>query len=215
MQWTFPKAMQRTGYQTAIIGKWHLRSEPTGFEHWCVLPGQGSYYNPDFKTPDGQVRVEGYVTDIIVDMTLEWLDKKRDKSKPFLMMCQNKAPHRPWLPDIKHFNFLDNVSIPEPDTLFDDYSGRSPAAAEQEMSIKDHMQMGYDLKVLDVSKDIDSAPWEHFKRMTPKQKQIWNKEITSRENAFHNANLKAKEKTKKKKNQKGKLIGKRPLLIPY
>lgn len=89
---TLPKYLQQAGYQTALIGKWHLRSDPTGFDYWQILPGQGSYYNPAFLTPQGKVNYTGYVTDITTDMAIDWLDKKRDDSKPFLLMCQHKAP---------------------------------------------------------------------------------------------------------------------------
>ncbi|MBP8273667.1 MAG: sulfatase-like hydrolase/transferase, partial [Acidobacteria bacterium] len=96
-QWTMPKALQASGYTTAMIGKWHLVSEPTGFDHWEILPGQDSYYNPEFLTPSGRVRREGYCTDLIGDSAIAWL-RNRDTTKPFLLMCQHKAPHRPWMP---------------------------------------------------------------------------------------------------------------------
>ncbi|MCP5116050.1 MAG: sulfatase-like hydrolase/transferase, partial [bacterium] len=95
-QQTFPKLLRGAGYQTAIFGKWHLKTEPTGFDAWEVLPGQGHYYNPDFRTPGGNRRHEGYVTDIITDLTLDWLKDKRDPNKPFMVMSQHKAPHRNW-----------------------------------------------------------------------------------------------------------------------
>ena len=96
---TFPKYLQKAGYQTAIIGKWHLGTMPTGFDHWEILPNQGSYYNPDFVEMDGSKKhVEGYVTDIITDKALDWLKNDRDKDKPFVLMCQHKAPHRNWVP---------------------------------------------------------------------------------------------------------------------
>jgi arylsulfatase A-like enzyme len=97
-QRTFPKLLQGAGYQTAVIGKWHLKSDPTGFDHWEVLPGQGNYYNPDFLTPAGKHRRDGYVTELITDLSLEWLKSGRDQNKPFLLMCQHKAPHRNWMP---------------------------------------------------------------------------------------------------------------------
>ena len=96
-QQTFPKLLQQAGYQTAMVGKWHLKSEPTGFDYWEVLPGQGSYYNPDFRVPGGEKRHYGYVTDIITDLTLAWLEDGRDPDRPFMVMTQNKAPHRGWM----------------------------------------------------------------------------------------------------------------------
>lgn len=146
-QVTFPKLLQQAGYETAIIGKWHLKSEPTGFDHWEVLPGQGNYYNPDFRTPEGRVQETGYVTDIITDKLLGWLQNGRDEEKPFMVMYQHKAPHRRWSPGLDHLATYDDVDIPEPATLFDDYSGRTSATLTQEMEIDRHMDFNWDLKV--------------------------------------------------------------------
>jgi len=146
-QQTFPKLLQKAGYQTAIIGKWHLKAEPTGFDYWKVLTGQGTYYNPRFRTPDGPVNLTGYTTDIITDLALEWLDKGRDKSKPFMLMYQHKAPHREWLPGPDHLTMYDDVEIPEPPTLFDDYTGRTSAAKWASMTIARHMN-DLDLKLV-------------------------------------------------------------------
>jgi len=126
-QQTFPKLLQGAGYQTAIVGKWHLKSDPTGFDYWEVLPGQGDYYNPDFRTAAGPARYEGHTTDIITDLTLDWLKEKRDPGKPFMLMYQHKAPHRNWMPGPEYLSMYDGESLPEPETLFDDYShGRCP-----------------------------------------------------------------------------------------
>jgi len=145
-QTTFPKLLQQAGYQTSLFGKWHLVSHPTGFDHWEVLPGQGDYYNPVFLGPpkaDGQAAtkrtIEGYVTDIVTDLAIEWLDRDRDASKPFLMMLQHKAPHREWAPGPEELNLFRDAIFPEPATLFDDYSGRAGGAAKQEMTIAHHM----------------------------------------------------------------------------
>ncbi|KAA3623815.1 MAG: sulfatase, partial [Bacteroidetes bacterium] len=119
-QVTYPKLLQQNGYETAVFGKWHLKSEPTGFDYWKVLPDQGHYYNPDFRTPEGVVRIEGYVTDLITDMALHYLDSLRDKNKPFMMMYQHKAPHREWWPAQRHLQSFKDQEIPEPATLFDD-----------------------------------------------------------------------------------------------
>ena len=146
-QMTFPKLLQDAGYQTAIVGKWHLRSDPTGFDYWEVLPGQGTYYNPDFRTPRGRVEHEGYVTSVITDLTLDWLKNKRNEDKPFMLMYQHKAPHRNWLPGPDHVDMYDDETIPEPETLFDDYQGRTGAAQEQEMMIDEHLREGADLKI--------------------------------------------------------------------
>ena len=115
-QTTFPKLLQKAGYQTAMVGKWHLISDPQGFDHWEILPGQGSYYNPDFKTADGDVKYTGYVSDIICDRAIQWLEKGRDKDKPFVLMCQHKAPHRAWMPALRHAKLFNDVTLPEPPT---------------------------------------------------------------------------------------------------
>ena len=171
-QQTFPKLLQKVGYQTSIIGKWHLGSKPTGFDHWEVLPGQGSYYNPDFRTPNGKIKVEGYCTEVVTDKALTWLDKQRDKSKPFMLMMQHKAPHRNWSPAIKYLNAFDDVTIPEPDTLFDSYEGRGRAAKEQDMTIHVTMQMASDLKVEEFDRKGRLA--RKLKRLTPEQRKAWN-----------------------------------------
>ena len=133
-QVTFPKMLQKAGYATAMIGKWHLGSDPTGFDYWNILPGQGLYYNPPMITKDGRVKQEGYVTDVVTDLSLDWL-KNRDKSKPFLLMSQHKSPHREWAPALRHLGWNKGRIFPEPETLFDDYSGRSLAVSDHDMGI--------------------------------------------------------------------------------
>jgi arylsulfatase A-like enzyme len=145
-QVTFPKLLQKAGYQTAIIGKWHLVSDPTGFDYWHILPGQGRYYNPPMIENGKQVKHDGYVTDIITDLSLDWLNK-RDKSKPFVLMCQHKAPHREWSPALRHLGHDKDRDYPEPETLFDDYAGRGKAEHSQDMMIKKTMN-DLDLKLL-------------------------------------------------------------------
>ena len=131
---TFPKLLKAAGYQTAIIGKWHLVSDPTGFDEWHILPGQGVYYNPPMIHNGKRVKHEGYTTDLITDFSLDWL-KNRDKSKPFLLMCQHKAPHREWEPPLRHLGHDGDRVYPEPATLFDDYAGRGKAEHDQDMTI--------------------------------------------------------------------------------
>lgn len=143
-QQTFPKLLHKAGYQTAIVGKWHLGTEPTGFDYYEVLKGQGPYYNPPMITggySDTPVKgtVEnhvGYTTDVITDLAMDWLTTKRDESKPFCFMFQHKCPHRNWLPAERHLTLFDDIEIPEPTNLFDDYEGRGRAAREQDMSIE-------------------------------------------------------------------------------
>ena len=134
-QVTFPKLLQKAGYQTAVVGKWHLISEPTGFDHWHILPGQGVYYNPPMVKDGQRVKHDGYTTDLITDFSIDWM-KSRDKTKPFLLMCQHKAPHREWSPALRHLGHDKDRKYPEPDTLFDDYAGRGKAEKNQDMTLE-------------------------------------------------------------------------------
>jgi arylsulfatase A-like enzyme len=128
-----------------MIGKWHLVSEPTGFDYWNILPGQGLYHNPDFIEMGARKKIQGYATDIITDLAIDFL-KNRPKDKPFFLMCHHKAPHRPWQPDAKHAHMYDDVDIPEPATFNDDYKTRSDAAPEATMRIDRNLTRN-DLKV--------------------------------------------------------------------
>jgi len=189
---TFNKSLQAAGYQTAIIGKWHLRVDPMGFDHWEVLPGQGRYYNPDFRTPDGEVRYEGYVTDIITDLSLDWLREGRDPDRPFLLMSQHKAPHRNWMPGPAHLRTYEDVEIPEPETLFDDYENRATPASETEMTIARHMLPAYDLKITPAARDneADAELWTaEWDRMNEMQQRQWAAAYDPRNEAFFAAGL--------------------------
>ena len=188
-QTTFPKLMQRAGYQTAVIGKWHLSTDPAGFDHWEVLPGQGSYYNPDFIRMDrSRGRYQGYCTDIITDLTLDWLKQTRDPDKPFIMMCQHKAPHRNWAPAPRHFSLFSNEDVPEPATLFDDYSGRSALLKQNEMSIRDHFYWAHDMKfhgdVLFPKYFSTKFRNGEYARMTDSQKAVWDDQYEPENAAF-------------------------------
>ncbi len=144
---TFPQLLQRSGYQTALVGKWHLHSDPTGFDDWEVLDalaGQGTYYDASFESPDGVLVREGYVTDVITDRALDWLTTRRDLTRPFLLMVQHKAPHRDWESGPEQLDLFADEDLPEPPTLFDDYSGRASPATQQRMEI------GRDLSQLDL-----------------------------------------------------------------
>ncbi len=142
---TFPMLLQKAGYQTAIIGKWHLLNNPEGFDYSSILNGQGQYYNPDFVTNGEKKREHGYATNITMDKALNWLSE-RDREKPFCLMIHNKAPHRNWLPDTTDLDEFTG-DLPLPETLYDDYSGRGRAAHEQMMTIGENMTLGSDLKV--------------------------------------------------------------------
>jgi arylsulfatase A-like enzyme len=168
-QLTFPKLLQQSGYQTAIIGKWHLITEPKGFDHWEVLPGQGRYYSPQFDTAEGRVTEPGYVADVITDKALRWLEE-RDQDRPFMLMVQHKSPHREWSPSPKHVDKLADAQIPEPKTLFDDYGNRADAAKQATMRISDDMRLKEDLKIYDPDSDFGRVVTG---RMTDEEKAAW------------------------------------------
>lgn len=178
-QLTFPKLLQNAGYQTAMIGKWHLGSDPTGFDFWQILPGQGIYYNPPMIKMGVQTKMPGYVTDIITDTSLEWL-AKRDKSKPFLLMTQHKAPHRAWEPALRYLNADKDRVYPEPPTLFDDYAGRGLAEHDQDMTIEKTFTER-DAKLV--------AP----NSLTPEELKEWNAYYEPRNAKFRAANLQGKD----------------------
>jgi arylsulfatase A-like enzyme len=146
-QQQFQKILRKNGYQTVMVGKIHLEGNMQGFDYWEVLPGQGKYYNPSFVTEEGRTQYKGYVSDIITDKALDWLENKRDKEKPFMLMIHQKAPHRAWEPAKRHMDKYADIEIPEPDSLFDAYETRTTAAHEQDMSIDKTMRMLQDLKV--------------------------------------------------------------------
>ncbi|MFC0539093.1 sulfatase [Pelagicoccus mobilis] len=147
-QITFPQMMHDSGYQTALFGKLHFGNNPKGFDQFRILPGQGSYYNPDFITKnEGRIQIQGYVTDIITDMTLDWLKEERDDSKPFLLFYLHKAPHREWLPAQRHHEEYTQKTFKEPANLFDDYEGRGTAAKTAEMNLLDDMHWAGDSKL--------------------------------------------------------------------
>ena len=185
---TFPKLLQAAGYQTAAFGKWHLKSEPTGFDEWEVLPGQGHYYNPDFRTPAGVVRREGYVTDITTDLALDWLESDRKAEQPFFVWLGHKAPHRNWMPGPDHLTTYADTTFAEPPTLFDDYSTRAPGAATQEMEIDRHMTLMYDLKLRPAgpaTPDWERNFWAGMQeRMTAAQLAEWDAAYGPRNEAF-------------------------------
>lgn len=179
-QQTFPKLLRKQGYQTAIVGKWHLASDPTGFDYSEILVGQGPYYNPPMIRNGKRVKHEGYTTDIITDLALDFLKNQRDQDKPFMLMFQHKAPHRNWQPGPKYLHMYDDVTIPEPENLFDNYEGRGTAAKEQDMTIARTMTE-FDLKL--------TPP----KNLTPEQLKVWNAAYDPKNEAFRKANLKGKD----------------------
>ena len=140
------KLLHEQNYQTAWIGKWHLQSLPQGFDFWNILPDQGNYFQPDFiNMKNDTVRHQGYVTNLISDFSLDWLNK-RDTSAPFFLVVGEKATHRNWMPDIQDLGAFDNQVFPMPGNFFDDYKDRR-AALEQDMTISKTMLLENDLKI--------------------------------------------------------------------
>ncbi|WP_340110686.1 sulfatase family protein [Maribellus mangrovi] len=172
-QVTFPKLLKTAGYQTALIGKWHLKSDPTGFDYWNILPGQGQYYNPDFIEMGEKKQYEGYCTNLTTDFAINWL-KNRDKNKPFCLLLHHKAPHRTWEPDTANFDEFKDKVYPVPENFFDNYDGRR-AAKEQHLSIRStDMDLRYDLKMQDKHIVSRFPNRDHTKRMNEQQKKAWN-----------------------------------------
>ena len=172
-QQTYPKILQKSGYSTAIVGKWHLVTDPVGFDHWQILPGQGVYYNPPMIRNGEKVKESGYTTDVITDRSIEWL-KNRDKTKPFMLMAQHKAPHREWSPAIRHLGWDKDRIYPEPETLFDDFAGRSKAVSDHDMGIEGTFT------------DLD-AKLKTPGGMTPEQLAEWNAYYEPRNEAYRKA----------------------------
>ncbi|HSH20343.1 MAG TPA: sulfatase-like hydrolase/transferase, partial [Draconibacterium sp.] len=189
-QVTFPKLLQQAGYQTAMIGKWHLESDPTGFDYWNILPGQGDYYNPDFIEMGVKKQVEGYVTSLITDAGLNWLEN-RDKEKPFCMLLHQKAPHRCWMPDTAYLDMYNDVKFPLPANFYDEYEGRE-AAASQRMHMK-NLDPVNDLKMYDKEGEIQSPLRKFFEsqinRMNPAQRAAWDKAYKKEIKYYKEANL--------------------------
>lgn len=188
---TFPQLFHDAGYQTAMFGKLHFGNNPKGFDEFKILPGQGTYYNPDFITKkEGKIRMEGYTTDLITDHTLNWLKNDRKEDQPFLLMYLHKAPHREWLPPERHFKEYIKKTFPEPATLFDDYEGRGSAAKQAEMNLLTHMNWAGDSKITpEVMEELgipgtpswdDRPSWDKHAfqrevgRLTPDQRAKWD-----------------------------------------
>jgi arylsulfatase A-like enzyme len=205
---TFPQLLQKAGYQTAMFGKLHFGNSPKGFDQFKILPGQGAYYNPDFITKnEGNIKVEGYVTDIVTDMTLEWLEKERKPDQPFMLMYLHKAPHRSWLMAERHLQEYTSKKFPEPVTLFDDYSGRTSPVGEAEMNILKHMSWAGDNKVFPEVMDelgiaeigYDKARYKNeMDRLNPSQMENFKKVYSRINDDFKKAYPEMTEKDKMK-----------------
>lgn len=182
---TFPQILQQNGYQTAMFGKLHFGNNPKGFDEFQILPDQGDYYNPDFITKkEGKKKMTGYVTDLITNLTLNWLKNERDEEKPFFLAYLHKAPHREWLPAERHFKEFLKKKFPEPVTLFDNYEGRGRASKEQEMNLLTHMNWAGDSKITPENMDKLGIKESHaydkrnynytVGRMNPEQRKAWD-----------------------------------------
>ena len=193
---TVAKELKNAGYTTAVIGKWHLVSDPVGFDYWNILPGQGDYNNPDFIENGVKTRRTGYVTNLTTDYAINWLDK-RDQSKPFFLIYQQKAPHRNWIPEEKYYHLFDNTNFPVPANYFDDYKTRTSAAHEQEMEVARDMALNYDLKMAfdlpDTAKNLESYWRANYNRMTTGEKKKWEAAYGPSNEAFRKAHLTGKE----------------------
>ena len=196
-QQTVQELLKDAGYQTAMIGKWHLDSEPTNFDFWEILPGQGDYYNPVFITPEGRIQYDGYVTNVITDMSLDWLENERKKENPFCLFIHHKAIHRNWMGDTLDLALFEDKEFELPHNFYDDYEGRV-AAAEQEMSIASNhdMDLVNDLKMKREGVEtrlsggyINGA----YGRMNDAQKAAWDKHYEPIIDEFYAANLEGKE----------------------
>mgnify|MGYP000235822487 CR=1 FL=1 len=179
LQQTFPQLLSNAGYQTAMIGKWHLHSHPVGFDYWEILPGQGAYYNPDFIQMDGKKkRFKGHCNDLVTDKGLSWIKQAQTSEKPFVAMIQYKAPHRNWAAAKRHLTLFDDVQMPEPASLFDDYSNRSSVLKEHEMGITEHMSWGHDMKFKgpNLFPKHFTKSWGNgaYTRMDADEKKIWD-----------------------------------------
>ncbi len=191
--WNWPRALGQKGYQTALFGKWHLNYSPegAGFDTWKVLDDQGKYYNPDIITPEGRSVVEGYATDLVTDYSLEWLEQARDPDKPFAILIHHKAPHRNFMPAIRHLKKYLGTEFPVPTNYFDHYDGR-PAAAAQEMNIYEDMYEGHDLHMTEEvgSGELRFDRWpDDFARMTPEQRAAWDARLRANNDAINEADL--------------------------
>ena len=202
---TFPLLLQESGYQTALIGKWHLKSNPVGFDYWEILRGQGQYYSPEFmKSEKGSEPVtnvlDGYCTDITTDLTIDWLNEKRSTEEPFLLLCHHKAPHRTWMPGPNQLPLFNDTEFPEPETLFDDFEGRASPATTQEMTISNHMYLWHDLMVPpEVGATLEGPDkWAqgNIDRMNDSQLTAWNETFDADNEAFKESNLKGDDLTR-------------------
>lgn len=198
----FSELLQQQGYQTGVVGKWHMQCEPKGFDFYHILWDQGEYYNPEFRSPysDGKyVKEEGYATTLITDHAIRFMEE-RNKEKPFSLLVHHKAPHRNWMPEEKYLDLYEDVEFPFPATFYDDYDTRCEAVRSQEMRIDKHMTFVYDLKVGELKeKEAYKNEWNvggldySLRRMTPGQRKAWDTFYSPRNRQFIEQNLQGDE----------------------
>lgn len=186
----FSELLQKAGYTTGVVGKWHMKCTPKGFDYYHILQDQGTYYNPVFRSQDSKgayIREEGYVTSLITQHAIEFLEH-RDKSKPFVLLIHHKAPHRNWLPDIKNFGLYNRINFPLPKTFYDDYATRGSAVRTQKMRIDRDMILSQDLKVDTLGTDFKDLITE-WDRLTNDQREAFETYYGPRNKAFQKAHL--------------------------
>ena len=196
-QQTFPKLLQTAGYKTAMVGKWHLISEPQGFDFWSVVSGQeeqGDYYSPEFVEMGQQITEPGYVTDVITDKAIKFIDEVADDA-PFMVMLHQKAPHRNWMPAPHHLGMFNDTVFQEPETLFDDYSTRGDAARTQDMSIANTLKNDWDLKLLTREEILAGGNrlYNVYTRMPEEVQHKWDSVYAPRIAEYRSGKLKGKE----------------------
>lgn len=198
----FTEQLQQAGYQTAVVGKWHMGCDPKGFDYYHIYNDQGQYYNPQYKgtDTDGKYIVEeGYSTDLTTDHALSFIEH-RDTNKPFCLLLHHKAPHRNWLANTKYFGMYDNVTFPMPETFYDDYETRGSAVRTQKMSVTKDMRWEQDFKVPEMLDTANADSWDSYmslmnevNRMNPEQRIAWGKYYFPRNRRLLEARLTGKE----------------------
>jgi len=197
-QTTLPYLLKEAGYETALFGKWNLGTDPMDFDYWQILADSDEFYNPEFWNPTGKKRIEGYSSDVITDLCLDWLDGRSNKEAPFFLMVQYNATRRPWMPAIRHVNLFDDILLPEPPNLIDDLKNRAPPARYQEIEIMGNLDLYYDLFS---AKPDDWQPanalssnlagQKNILKMNEEQSSAWQLAWRPKNEALGRANLKA------------------------
>ena len=198
----FTEQLQQAGYQTAVVGKWHMGCDPKGFDYYHIYNDQGQYYNPQYRGTDTDCKYiveEGYSTDLTTDHALSFIEH-RDTNKPFCLLLHHKAPHRNWLANTKYFGMYDNVTFPMPETFYDDYETRGSAVRTQKMSVTKDMRWEQDFKVPEMLDTANADSWDSYlslmnevNRMNPEQRIAWGKYYFPRNRRLLEARLTGKE----------------------